>query len=144
MIRAPELLLTRSPFKTYSCHSVVSLGKTLYGTFLCLAMLSNYSHISIKLQEDRYILASPEAGRMLSTSAYFKRRLNGERFIFNEHKKKEIIKVLTFPPWCFYSLAPKIFFIYLKRWKVSVTNKQRPFLFYTPSFWTKTFTNSNL
>ena len=44
---------------------VVSLGKTLYGNFPCLVSwraVLNYNHISIKLQADSNILASPEAG----------------------------------------------------------------------------------
>ena len=55
-------------FETHSRHSVVFLGKTLYGTFLCLVFLSfltavlNFNHISIKLEADSNILASPEAG----------------------------------------------------------------------------------
>ena len=51
---------------SHSRHSVVSLGKTLYGTFpawwFWQAVL-NYNHISIKLQADSNILVSPEAGR---------------------------------------------------------------------------------
>ena len=57
----------QSRFKTYLRHSVVSLGKTLYGTFPCLVVLTssilNCSHISTKLLADSNILASPEAGR---------------------------------------------------------------------------------
>ena len=44
----------------------MSLEKTLFGTFPCLVVLassSKLSHISIKLQADSNILASPEAGR---------------------------------------------------------------------------------
>ena len=42
------------------------LGKTVYDTFPCLwsePAVLNYSNISIKLQVDSNILASPEAGR---------------------------------------------------------------------------------
>ena len=55
-----------SRFKTYSRHSIVSLGKPLCCNFPCFVVLassSNFSHIFIKLQADSDILASPEAGR---------------------------------------------------------------------------------
>ena len=53
-------------FKTYSHHSVVSFGKTLYDTFPCLAVLAapNSSYISMKFQPESNILASPEADRV--------------------------------------------------------------------------------
>ena len=55
-------------FKTYSRHSVVSLGKTLYAlssAWQSWQAVVNFSHISIKLNLylDSNILASPEAGR---------------------------------------------------------------------------------
>ena len=36
---------TQSQFKTYLCHSVVSLGTTLYGTFPCLVVLAGSSKL---------------------------------------------------------------------------------------------------
>ena len=57
----------------HSRHSVVSLGKTLCGTFLCLVVLASSSSFQSyfnktnkknkKFQADNNTLASPEAGR---------------------------------------------------------------------------------
>ena len=61
-LKSRGLWSTWSRFKIHSRHSVVSLKKTFYGTFSCLVVLEavlNYSHISIKLQADSNILASP-------------------------------------------------------------------------------------
>ena len=61
-----DTLTLFTKYSIESRYSVVSLGKTLYGTFPCLVVLEavlNYIHISIKLQANSNILASPEAGR---------------------------------------------------------------------------------
>ena len=58
VVKAPGLLSTWSCFKTYSRHSVASLGKTLYGTFPCLVVLaSSYklSHISLITSGQQYL-----------------------------------------------------------------------------------------
>ena len=45
VVKAPGSRSTQSRFKTHSCHSVVSLGKTLYGTFPCLVVLASSSKL---------------------------------------------------------------------------------------------------
>ena len=81
VVKAPGLCPTRSRLKTHSGHSVVSLGRTLYGVFLFFVVLAssskllaisdircsnipiNYSHVFIKIQADSNTLVSPEVGR---------------------------------------------------------------------------------
>ena len=45
VVKAPDSLPTRSLFKTHLRHSVVSLGKILYGTFPCLVVLASSSKL---------------------------------------------------------------------------------------------------
>ena len=45
VVKGLVLSPTRSRFKTLSHHSVVSLGKTLYGTFPCLVVLASSSKL---------------------------------------------------------------------------------------------------
>ena len=49
MVKALCLQSKWTKFETHSCHSVVSLGKTLYGTLPCLVVLASSSTFSTSL-----------------------------------------------------------------------------------------------